>query len=345
MATIDDVAKAAGVSKSTVSSVFSRKRPISKEVTERVLVVANQLNYKPNFWARTLTNKTTNIIGLNMQGEKIKFSQFHLTLMNGVLKECYDHGYRLLVNTLSGEYLSQVEHLSSNPVDGEILLDPSQNDPRISELVLQEHPLVVIGRPSFEFESRICYVDNDNLHTAQKVTEYLLELGHRRILFLNASRSRTVSEDRANGYLRAFKKLKLTSDSNLIVYKDDALHSAEYGYFYMKQMMSASHGITAVITDSDKVALGIYQGAKEMNISIPSDLSVFAFSNDSIFAHEFTPSLSGVRLNGETLGSAAAKLLIDQLKQGEQIATRILIPTELIIRDSCGPIKPLGGNY
>ena len=82
-----------------------------------------------------------------------------------------------------------------------------------------------------------------------------------------------------------------------------------------------------------------HRGDGEMNIAIPSDLSVFAFSHDSIFTHEFTPSLSGVRLNGEILGSAAAKLLIDQLKQGKQIATRIFIPTELVIRDSCGPMK------
>lgn len=335
MANIDDVAKVAGVSKSTVSNVFSKKRPISKEVSQRVLDAALDLNYRPNYWARSLANKKTNIIGLNMPGEQVKFSQFHLGLFNGVLRECYNQGYRLLVNTLSTEFSSQVEHLATDPVDGDILLDPAANDERISERIKRNVPLVVIGRPQEEFESSVSYVDNDNIGMGQIVTEYLLQLGHTHIAFLNAPKERTVAQDREHGYYRAYNKAELSVDAKFIVYKDSSLTSTVYGYQMTKKLLAAYPHITAIITDTDKVALGVYQAAAELNLQIPQDLSVFAFSDDSVFAPEFKPPLTGVRLNGEVLGSEAAKLLIEQCRQPNAIAKRILIPASLVYRGSC----------
>lgn len=217
-----------------------------------------------------LTSKKTSIIGIRMHGEKVKFSQFHLALLNGVLKECYDAGYRLLVNTLSPEYLGKVEHISSDPVDGEIFLDPDRDDPRIREKISLGKPLVIVGRPPERYESHISYVDNDNVLTAQRVTEYLLSLGHRRILFLNAPKSRTVSEDREKkGYRKAYVNAGLSVDDSLIDYRDEQSASSEYGYLSTKRLVAADRSITAVISDSDKVALGVYKCASVMNLRIP----------------------------------------------------------------------------
>lgn len=340
LATIDDVAKKAGVSKSTVSNVFSQKRPISKEVTERVLEAAKRLNYRPNYWARTLANKTTRIIGLNMPAEKVKFSQFHLSLLNGVLEECYLRGYRLLVNTLSREFSSQVQHLSSEPVDGDILLDPAVQDQRIADRLKQKLPLVVIGRPPGEFEARVSYVDNDNVGTARQVTEYLLEQGHRRILLLNAPAERTVGPDRELGYRRAFEQAGLAVDPRLIVCRDGSFPSSlEFGRATTKRLLARHPHITAVIADTDKVALGVYRAAAEMKLEIPRDLSVIAFSDDSVFAPEFSPPLTGVKLNGEQLGREAARMLIEQCVSRRRAVTRVLIPTELVFRDSCAAAR------
>ncbi|GAX90056.1 LacI family DNA-binding transcriptional regulator [Effusibacillus lacus] len=335
MATIDDVAKAAGVSKGTVSNVFSKKRPISKEVTERVLEVARRLNYKPNYWARTLAIKETRIIGLNMPGEKVKFSHFHMSLLNGVLKVCYERGYRLLVNTLSSEYQNRVEHLVSDPVDGEILLDPSLDDPRIEERVNRGLPMVVIGRPPEGFDSQIAFVDNDNVKSAIEVTEYLIGLGHKRILFLNAPEQRTVAQDRAKGYRMAIDKAGLSGCGSLILFKEESLTSVDFGYETAKRLLSHETSITAVITDTDKMALGVYRAAEELGYIIPQDLSVFAFSDDSVFSPEFSPPLSSVRLNAEELGSEAARLLLDQLASKQQSVQKVVIASEMVLRGSC----------
>ena len=340
MATIDDVARTAGVSKSTVSNVFSQKRPISKEVTDKVLAAARQLNYKPNYWARSLANKTTRIIGLNMPAEKVKFSHFHLSLLNGVLNECNSHGYRLLVNTLSIDFLNQVPQISSEPVDGDILLDPAEDDERIADRLQQGLPLVVVGRPPAKFEAKVSYVDNDNVGIAEQVTHYLLTLGHRRILFLNAARKRTVGVDRECGYRMALETAGVPVDPARVVYKENPFGSStEFGYATTKEMLARDPTITAVITDTDKVALGVYRAAAEMNIGIPERLSVFAFSDDSVFAPEFSPPLTGVKLHAEQLGREAAGLLIEQCATGRRTVKRVIVPTDIAIRGSCGPAR------
>jgi DNA-binding LacI/PurR family transcriptional regulator len=333
---IDDVAKACGVSKSTVSNVFSKKLPISKEVTERVLAVAKELNYRPNYWARSLANKSTKIIGLNIRGELFKFSQFHLALLNGVLRVCYDHGYRLLINTLPPSYHNQVELIASDPVDGEILLDPEIGDPRIEECLRHKVPVVLIGRPDEAYESKVSYVDNDNMVAAKLVIHYLLSLGHRDILFLNAPADRTVTEDREYGFHQAFREAGFEPPTDRVVYKPDPnVSSVSFGYETALAMLRSDPNITAVVADSDKMALGVYQAAQTLSLRIPEQLSVFAFSEDSVFSQEFTPPLTGMKLHPERLGEEAAKLLIEQLLQKSNVSKRTLIASEPIYRGSC----------
>jgi DNA-binding LacI/PurR family transcriptional regulator len=344
LSTIDDVAKLAGVSKSTVSSVFSKKRPISAEVTQRVLAVSNELGFRPSFLARSLANRRTQIIGLKMMGEKIKFSQFHLSLLNGVLEECYKHGYRLLVNTLSEQFSTQVENLSWDPVDGDILLDPAVKDERIEERIARKLPFVVIGRPSEEYESAASYVDNDNIGMGRRVTDYLLKLGHQRILFLNSQQQRTVSVDREAGYKQALGQAGHIIDPDLIKFISLGQSSIEYGYKTFKQAIANGTGITAVIADTDKVALGVYQAAAELQLKVPEDISVVAFSDNSVFAPEFNPPLTGVRQNGEMLGREAARLLIEHCLNNQSIQRKVLISTQLIERDSCAQVKKSNQN-
>ncbi len=337
MPTINDVAKAAGVSKSTVSNVFSQKRPISQEVRERVLAVAKELNYRPNYLARSLAIKETKIIGLNMIGEKIKFNQFHLSFINGVLNECYQNDYRLLINTLSDDYKQQVINLSSDPTDGEIILNPSREDARIQELFENNIPLVVVGRPPKPFEDTVPSVDNNNSPAAQQATEYLLSLGHRHILFCNAPKKRTVSIDREKGYEYAFSQAGLSEHPTYITYRDETITSIEFGYQTAMTMLHKHPEISAVITDNDKVALGFYRACNELGLSIPEDLSVIAFSDGSMYSNELTPTLTSMTLNGETLGLEATKLLLEQLTKTEKVIKRVMVQIKLHERESCAP--------
>ncbi|MCM2532749.1 LacI family transcriptional regulator [Neobacillus pocheonensis] len=336
MSSINEVAKMAGVSKSTVSNVFSQKRPISKEVSERVLQAARELNYKPNYLARSLAVKQTRIIGINMPGERAKFSQFHLSLLNGVLSECYEKGYRLLVNTLSAAFKEKVEFIASDPVDGEIILDPTEeNDKRVEDRINQGVPFVIVGKPPKIFETAISYVDNDNFAIGTQVTNYLLSLGHERILFLNAPEYRTVSRERYQGYKYALTSVGLVNDSWLVSFLDESKTSAQFGYEQTKAVLDSGSNVTAIITDSNKMASGVYRAAKELEYRIPDDLSVISFSNESTYANILTPPLTCIDLNAELLGREAAKLLLEKLEDKNSIVKRIIIPSEFIERGSC----------
>ncbi|OZB95287.1 LacI family DNA-binding transcriptional regulator [Paenibacillus sp. XY044] len=336
MVTIADVAKAAGVSKGTVSSVFSKKRPISKEVTERVLKAAEELNYRPNYWARSLVNRKTNIIGLNMRSEKLPLDAFQHDLLDGMMEVCYEHGYRILINILQPSLLKQVERIASDPVDGEILLDPIHDDPRIEDRLKRDVPVVVVGRPSGESAGQVCSVDNDNIAASAKAVRLLLSQGHRRILFLNSAKDRTVAEDRELGYYLAHREAGLDPAAGLILNKpDDDGTSIRFGYETTLQMLREHSGLTAVLADNDSMAMGVYQAAEEIGLNVPGDLSVIAFSGGGHFPPTMHPPLTGMRLDARTIGMEAARLLIEQVTAGAAGVKRILIPSELVERGSC----------
>ncbi|QSO51243.1 LacI family DNA-binding transcriptional regulator [Alicyclobacillus curvatus] len=335
MATIDDVAREAHVSKGTVSNVFSKKRPVSREVSERVLDAARRLDFRPNYLARTLATKKTHIIGLNMFAENMKFSYFHLSLINGVLRSCYHHGYRLLINTITANYNDHLEQMTSDPVDGEIILDPIADDPRLKRLTQRGIPVVVVGRPPSGIQKAVSFVDNDNVETAREVTTCLIGLGHQKILFLNNEQMRTVAEDRVRGYHQAFDDNGLHFDDSFIAYKDPAQTSVDFGYEMLRSYIQAGKAPTAVITDTDKMALGVYRAAAELGLRIPEDISVMAFSDDSVFGPELQPPLSGVRLNAETLGSEAVNMLIERMSDDTRQTKKVFVSSELVIRASC----------
>lgn len=333
MATIDDVAKLAEVSKGTVSNVFSKKRPISKEVSERVLEAAKELNYVPNHIARSLAMKKTMTVGLKMPlPDETPMSGFEFQLMNGVIRECNKYGYRILLDSLP-EQDDDVTLFSSDPVDGVIMLNPRDEDPRI-EKYGQRFPLVLIGRPSPVTDS-ISFVDNNNLEMVKEVGRYLLMNNHRQILFLNAARNMTVAEDRLNGLMRAYEEWELPFNPDYIQYYSGKKYrnASEYGYYSVLHTFRQMK-YTAVIADTDRVALGVLRGARELGIQIPKELSVVALSNDHTLAQESVPRLTSVELSADKLGAEAAKVLIAQMN-GVTSPQKYIIDAHLVIRESC----------
>ncbi|MFD0679876.1 MULTISPECIES: LacI family DNA-binding transcriptional regulator [unclassified Paenibacillus] len=333
MATIDDVAKVAGVSKGTVSSVFSKKRPISKQVTERVLEVAKDMGYFPNHVARSLAIKKTMIVGLKMPISKDStMSGFEIQMINGVIRECSKQGYRVLLDSLPEH--DDPTQFSIDPIDGVIMLNPRKHDPRISRYNQMNIPLVLIGRPDPE-DASICYVDNDNTNVSLQVGNYLLQNGHTSILFLNAAADMTVSTDRQNGLYQAFTQHgKPLSSVHVVNYsRKHHSHATDYGYSALKALYGKQE-FTAVITDTDRVALGVLRAARELGIDIPEDLSVIALSNDATLAQEITPKLTSVELSAERLGAEAAQILIKKMNDLSVVEQRI-IEARLVIRESC----------
>ncbi|WP_078378727.1 LacI family DNA-binding transcriptional regulator [Sutcliffiella halmapala] len=333
MVTIDDVAKQAGVSKSTVSNVFSKKRPISNDVTERVINVAKELKYVPNHVARSLAMKKTMIIGLKMASiEDYELSSFETKVIQGVVKKCSEHGYRLLLDRIYEDEDSS--HFSKEPVDGVILLNPRDEDPRIQQYKNLNTPFVLIGRPNME-DVDTKYVDNNNIDIVREVGEFLIGKGHQQILFLNAAPGMTVAEDRKEGLRQAYENYNLEFVEENVIYNDMKKYknASEYGYLSLLDVYQEKK-YTAIIADTDRVALGVMRAAREKGMDIPNDLSLIALSNNETLALDTTPKLTCVELFPEKLGEEAAEVLINTLKDNLAPRKR-MIPAKLVVRDSC----------
>ncbi|MCJ8010273.1 LacI family transcriptional regulator [Paenibacillus sp. KQZ6P-2] len=333
MATIDDVARKAGVSKGTVSSVFSKKRPISQQVTERVLEVAKELGYFPNHIARSLSIKKTMIAGLRIPlSSDGTMSAFDSQMINGVIKECSKQGYRVLLDTLPEQ--DDPTLFSQDPVDGIIMLNPRKNDTRIGRYNQMGIPLVLVGRPD-PLDDSISYVDNNNTEAAYQVGDYLLRSGHKSVLFLNASSDMTVAYDRKNGLMEAFRHHGLPFSEEHVMHYNRKLHvsGTEYGYMSIMDTFEAMN-YSAVITDTDRVALGVLRAARELGIEVPERLSVIALSNDATLAQEINPKLTSVELSADLLGAEAAKLLIEKMND-MSMNRQVIIHAKLVVRESC----------
>ncbi len=338
MATIDDVARLANVSKGTVSNVFSRKRPISKEVRDRVLKAAKKLNYTPNHIARSLATKKTMTIGLKIPYYKnLSLSSFHTNLISGVILEAAKENYRVLIDTIVQDDLG-LPYLTRDPIDGVIILDPQEDDERISLLHELETPFVVIGKPkNKDIVEDIPYVDNNNEEIAYEVCKSLINKGHTRILFLNAPEKMTVSQDRKRGFIRALQENGLPARDQDNYCKPDRLQDpAEFGYQLTLRIFSdEACDYTAVIADTDRVALGILRALKELDKRVPEDVSLVAMSDDLVFSQEIEPQLTTVDLSASTLGSQAVKLLFENMEnKNRRVIHRIIIPAKIKERQS-----------
>jgi DNA-binding LacI/PurR family transcriptional regulator len=275
-----------------------------------------------------------------MQAENVKFSQFHLSLINGVIHECYKNGYMLLVNPLP----SSGDEMTDSPVDGVIILDPTENDVRLTDSALQDKPHVVIGKPPISLINQLTYVDNDNVALMKKATKYLIDLQHQHFLFLNAPLNRTVAKERQQGFEEAIKEANLSLDQQTTIYKPENETSIEFAYQTTMKLLKEKPEITAIIADTDKMALGVYKAAQNLQIRIPEDLSVLAFSDDSIFTSKFIPDLTSVKLNAENLGCTAAQLLIQQIESKKRMVDHVIISAELIIQSSTDTAKTRSFN-
>lgn len=336
MAKIDDVARLARVSKGTVSNVFSRKRPISEDVRRRVLEASKQLNYVPNAIARSLVTKQTMTIGLNIPfGHNMFFNSFQIRLMNGVVHEASKNNYRILLDTFSQEEVD-LPYLSSFPIDGAILIDPKQEDHRINNLNQFRLPFVVIGTPSNSQINDLVCVDNDNVKVGYNACRYLIEKGHRRILFLNAPEIMTVSLDRKRGFEQALSDCRIAQDACLHRYKPNVkLPAFDFGYETTLQIFGEQkNAATAIIADEEDVAAGVLRALSALDLRVPQDVSVLVISGDPDAAHRTEPPLTTMDLQASLLGSHAVRIVLDMLN-GKEVPSRTIVKARIIEKGSC----------
>lgn len=333
--TLEDIAKKVGVSRSTVSRVVNGHPNVREDVRERVLEVVRQTGYHPNAAARTLASQRSRMIGLVLPRTVSSFftDPYFPQFTQGVAQACNRADYTLglfLVGTEDDEEKIFPRVSRRGFLDG-VLVQSGHGqigDQLIERLVEEKVPLVNVGRP-FHAEG-VSYIDVDNADAAHNAVSHLIRLGYQRIATITGPSNSTVGIDRKEGYLKALAERGRPIDQSLVVEGD---FTEAGGYYAMQRLLAAK--TDAVFAASDVMAIGAMRAVREAGLGIPEDVAFVGF-DDLPVAGLTSPKLTTVRQRVHRFGMAAVEILIDLIENGTHPPRRVMMTTELVIRESCG---------
>jgi LacI family transcriptional regulator len=309
-ATISDVARLAGVSMKTVSRVFNNEKYVSKEKKEKILQVADELNYRPSLQARGLAGSKSHLIALLVD----KFEGDYLSkVLRGILNRSEPAGYRVVVEALStadGEaHLKRI--LNSLNLDGVVLASPVCDDVTVLKALEKSGvPTVRIG-PGFDYEGTL-KVAIDDFQAAFDMTEYMISQGHRRVGFIKGPPNHGCSLERERGYIRALQVHGLPIENELMA---PGLFTFETGRAAALDLLGSANPPTVVFAANDDMATGVLAAASELGLRVPSDLSIVGF-DDAFAATIVSPSLTTVHQPVIQMASDAFDLLVSMVSSG-----------------------------
>ena len=323
--TIKDVAKAAGVSPSTVTRVIQNKSTISDETKKRVRKAMKELNYHPNLNARSLVSSYTQVIGLVLPDDSDVFYQnpFFPSVLRGIAQVASENHYAIQIATGKDEKerlnaISQMVY--GKRVDGLIFLYAQENDPLVKLVTEEQFPFLILGKSLSPF---IPLVDNDNIQAGFDAAEYFIKKGCSRIAFIGGTKKLYVTQDRLTGYEQALQEHKLPLDSQRTFFADEFLE--EKGYKFSKQLFEYDPKTDAVITTDSLLAEGVCNYLNEHQLNVP------VLSFDSV-----NPRLNlaaYVNINSLALGRTSFETIlqiINDFKENRQICYRQVIAHEII---------------
>jgi LacI family transcriptional regulator len=331
--TLNDIAKMSGVSRSTVSRVINGNPNVNEQTRRKVLDLIQTSGFQPNLAARGLAVGRTRVLGLVIPtGLTTIFSDPYFPLViQGVASACNARGYSVMLWLAEPEYerktISQV--LYGGFIDGVIVSSMVMDDPLIERLSDSQRAFITIGRHPTNEE--INFVDVDNRAGAYQGVTYILHTGRRRVAMINGPRNMVASRDRFQGYQDALHERGLQPQPELVV---EGNFSDISGYLAMKNLLP--HRPDAVFVASDAMAFAAMRAIQEAGLHIPEDIAIVGF-DDIPGAANTKPPLTTVRQPIQKTGSLATEMLIERIEHPETQPCRIILPTELVIRDSCGP--------
>lgn len=331
--TLEEIARLSGVSRSTVSRVINRQPNVSNNVRLRVEAVIQETGYQPNLAAQTLVSKRSWMIGLVLPRSVSSFftDPYFPRLLQGIAQGCNQHNYTLglfLVGNKEDEEKIMPRVSRKGMLDGILIQSGQVGDQLIDRMVNLDLPVVVVGSPLHADE--ISFIDVDNVNGAYNAVSHLIRLGYQQIATITGLPGGAASADRLEGYEKALTERGRNPDQSLIVEGD---FTEVGGYYAMQQLLPAKPD--AVFAASDLMAIGAMRAAREAGLRIPEDVAFVGYDDVSV-ARYASPQLTTIRQPIAQFGVNAVGILIDLIENGIQPVRRIIMNTELVIRESCG---------
>lgn len=351
MVGINEVAKRAGVSKSTVSNVLNGTKYVSEELRKKVLIAVRELNYKADPIARRMKSRRTHTIGVISADI---CGLFYPYVIRGIYEEITAKGYQLLINDTRGAYgrltafereQEQFDLLIANRVDG-IIFASSVNEKMqkrhfasILKKTRQDRriPLVSIERDFSSLGIDSVYVDG--LAAAQQAVRHLIDCGCRRIAHISGPLHVAIADMRMHGYLACVRENGLPDDESLVAEGD---YSHQSGYKAMRELLAKNRGRLpdGVFVANDQMAVGALKCLQEQGHAVPDDIKIIGY-DDVFIGSVLSVPLSTVHIQKYHLGKNAAHILLDKIEHPEQEGVvRKKMDSWLVVRKSTRPDAP-----
>lgn len=333
--TIKDIAKALGLSTSTVSRALRDTHEISAATKKIVLAYAKEINYQPNPIALSLKERRSKAIGVVVS--EVANSYFSQAI-NGIESIAYDRGYHVILSQTHESYdreVINVQHLASRSVDG-LLVSLSSQTKDISHLTTLHDrglPIVFFDRVAEEIETHKVIANNEK--GAFEATNHLIKSGRRRIAHLTSSTQLSISIERLKGYEGALKA------NNIALNPAYIKHCPHGGMIYeemenaIRELMALPEKPDAIFVAGDRLSTGCLSVFKNLKITVPKDMAIAGFSNSDVL-DLFNPSLTSVRQPAFEIGKLATQMLLQLIESKypvEEFEKKVL-DTDLFVRDS-----------
>lgn len=334
MATMNDVSKHAGVSVATVSNVITGKKPVSEKMRKKVLDSIDALNYKVNFVARGLKTQRTSIIGLILPDITKLFFQ---KVISGILDTASQNDYRL--NILSSGYNFETEQmlvntLRSSQVDGIILdscVSVEKTEAWLRELTAggsNSTPIVMLENTFHSHE--ISSISVDSALSSARITQHLIDIGRRKILYVAGPLHIEHESARIFGYRNCLRKNGLEVDPIL---EKEGTYMSESGYTVVRNALREGLRFDAIQASNDQAAIGALKALQEHGLRVPEDIAVAGF--DNLFpATLVSPALTTIDVPNYDMGVEAVNELVRLLKDPSAAPMQRTLEAQLIIRAS-----------
>ena len=336
--TIDDVARVAGFSKSTVSRVLNdRTQYMRKETRQRVLKAMDDLGYRPSAVARSLVSKRTHTVGLLISDVG---NPFYPEVIHGVEDVAMEAGYDVFLCNTSYDLkrgMAFVRSLADKQVDGTMLMSSSMSDELVLELAHHQIPVVVLDWQLDVVDGVVGTIAVDFETGIQTAANHLVDLGHRRFAHVSGPAALRTAHTRRDVFLHALANRGIDPASVVVV---EGNFRIDGGRQAMAELASLRERPTAVFAANDLMALGIVWEARKRGLDVPQDLSVVGL-DDILLAQQNVPSLTTIALPRYEIGSTAMQMILDLITMSHEPRStpicRDVVSTHLKVRQSTAP--------
>ncbi|WP_077358610.1 LacI family DNA-binding transcriptional regulator [Virgibacillus halodenitrificans] len=326
MATIQEVAKRAGVSAATVSRVLNNRNSVKEKTRNRVDEAIKELNYEPSVLGRNLRNSESRLLLVLLPNIA---NPYYTEIINGIEDTAIDKGYNILLCQTDSNperetiYFNMVRNRLA---DGIILMDPTVNRKNLYNLASQ-HPIIQCSE--FDEEGEIPYVSIDNELAAYQAVKHLIKIGKKKVALINTEEKFLYARERRRGYEKAMQEFDLPIESRWIRKLDNL--QFESGQQAMRSLLNESERPNAVFAVSDILAIGALKEINSAGLHVPEDIAVIGFDKIS-FSNMTHPTLTTIAQPMYKMGCISANMIIDKIS-GKEVESLIL-DHELVIRES-----------